>query len=72
VEGWVGPLFPRGITVTLRCKEHDVGSEFEIRYFEWGARMDVEEYYGYTKEDSAIVVQVGMESGEAGDGQGLL
>ena len=59
VEGWVGPLFPTEIRVTLRCKEHDVGSEFEIGYFEWGAKRDVKKYYGYTEEDSAIAMQVG-------------
>ena len=55
----VGPLFPTEIRVTLRCKEHDVGSEFEIGYFEWGAKRDVKKYYGYTEEDSAIAMQVG-------------
>ena len=58
VEGWVGPLFPTGVTLTLTCHEHDIVSEFEVTYLEWGPRKDVPGYDGYTEKDTAIAIQV--------------
>jgi hypothetical protein len=53
VQGGLGPLYRTRISVALGCKLHDIGAEFEVTYFEWGVRRDLEGDM-YTAEDYRI------------------